>query len=160
LAEVVTKTQYHQLGNLLLAFVMFWTYVQFGQLLIVYSGDKPDEVDWYLHRISGNWKLVVGALGLFHFFLPFYLLLFRAVKRHIVPITTLSAMLFMVHIVAVYWLVMPALHHQGMQISWLDFTAPLGIGGVWIACFLSRLKAAHLLPQQDPGLQFAFRYGH
>jgi len=160
LAEVVTKTQYHQLGNLLLAFVMFWTYVQFGQLLIVYSGDKPDEVDWYLHRISGNWKLVVGALGLFHFFLPFYLLLFRAVKRHIVPITTLSAMLFMVHIVAVYWLVMPALHHQGMQISWLDFTAPLGIGGVWIACFLSRLKAAPLLPQQDPGLQFAFRYGH
>jgi hypothetical protein len=139
---------------------MFWTYVQFGQLLIVYSGDKPDEVDWYLHRISGNWKLVVGALGLFHFFLPFYLLLFRAVKRHIVPITTLSAMLFMVHIVAVYWLVMPALHHQGMQISWLDFTAPLGIGGVWIACFLSRLKAAPLLPQQDPGLQFAFRYGH
>lgn len=160
LAGVVTKAQYHQLGNLLLAFVMFWTYVQFGQLLIVYSGDKPHEVDWYLHRIAGNWKLVVGALGLFHFFLPFYLLLFRTVKKHIMPITTLSVILFLAHIVAVYWLVMPAFHHEGIKISWLDFTAPIGIGGVWIASFLCRLKGVPLLPQQDPGLQFAFHYGH
>jgi hypothetical protein len=160
LAEVVTKNQYHQLGNLLLAFVMFWTYVQFGQLLVVYSGDKPHEVDWYLHRIAGNWKLVVAGLGLFHFFLPFYLLLFRAIKRHIVPLTVLATVLFLVHILAVYWLVMPAFHQSGLQISWLDFTAPLGIGGLWVAFFLSRLKAAPLLPQHDPGLQFAFRYGH
>jgi hypothetical protein len=160
LAQVVTRTQYHQLGNLLLAFVMFWTYVSFGQLLIVYSGDKPHEVDWYLHRIAGSWKWVVCALGLFHFFVPFYLLLFRTIKRHVLPLTTLAAMLFVAHIVAVYWLVMPAFHHEGLAVSWLDFTAPIGIGGVWLAFFLSRLKAAPLLPQQDPGLQFAFRYGH
>ena len=158
LVEVVTKSQYHQLGNLLLAFVMFWTYVSFGQLLIVYSGDKPDELDWYLHRIASNWKLVVAALGLFHFFLPFYLLLFRAVKKHFAPLTTLAALLFVVHIVAIYWLVMPAFHQGGLAISWLDFTAPLGIGGLWLAYFLSRLKAAPLLPQRDPGLQFAFKY--
>jgi hypothetical protein len=158
--EVVTRNQYHQLGNLLLAFVMFWTYVQFGQLLIVYSGDKPHEVDWYLHRIAGNWKLVVAALALFHFFLPFFLLLFRAVKKHFTPLTILSAVLFVVHIVAVYWLVMPALHHDGLAVSWLDFTAPLGIGGLWLAYFLSRFKAAPVLPQHDPGLQFAFQYEH
>lgn len=158
LTRVVTKVQYHQLGNLLLAFVMFWTYVSFGQLLIVYSGDKPDELDWYLHRIAGNWKLIVAALGLFNFFLPFYLLLFRAVKKHVMPLTTLAAMLFLAHIVAVYWLVMPALHQSGLAISWLDFTAPLGIGGLWVAFFLSRLKAVPLLPQHDPGLQFAFKY--
>ena len=160
LCEVVTKTQYHQLGNLLLAFVMFWTYVSFGQLLIVYSGDKPAELDWYLHRIAGNWKWVVAVLALFHFFIPFYLLLFRTIKRHVVPLTTLAAILFVVHIVAVYWLVMPALHHDGLAVSWLDFTAPLGVGGVWLAFFVSRLKAAPLLPQRDPGLQFAFKYGH
>ena len=159
LSAVISKAQYHQLGNLLLAFVMFWTYVAFGQLLIVYSGDKPHELDWYLHRIAGNWKLVVAALGLFHFFIPFYLLLFRAVKKHIAPLTTLAAILFLVHIVAVYWLVMPAFHRGGLVISWLDFTAPLGIGGVWLAFFLSRLRAAPLLPQRDPGLIFAFRYG-
>lgn len=159
LSDVVSKAQYHQLGNLLLAFVMFWTYVSFGQLLIVYSGDKPHELDWYLHRIAGNWKLVVGALGLFHFFLPFFLLLFRVVKKHVVPLTTLAALLFVVHIVDLYWLVMPALHKDGLAISWLDFTAPLGIGGVWLAFFLSRLRAVPLLPQRDPGLVFAFRYG-
>jgi hypothetical protein len=159
LVKVVTKTQYHQLGNLLLAFVMFWTYVEFGQLLIVYSGDKPHEVDWYLHRIAGNWKVVVAVLGFFHFFAPFFLLLFRAVKKHFLPLTTLAAIIFVTHIVSVYWLVMPALHQSGLAVSWLDFTAPLGIGGLWMAFFLSRLKTAPLLPQHDPGLQFAFRYG-
>lgn len=158
LTAVVSKAQYHQLGNLLLAFVMFWTYVSFGQLLIVYSGDKPDELDWYLHRIASNWKLVVAALGLFHFFVPFFLLLFRAVTKRVAPLTTLAGLLFVMHIVQTYWLVMPALHREGLSISWLDFTAPLGIGGVWLAFFLSRLKAAPLLPQHDPGLLFAFRY--
>jgi hypothetical protein len=160
LVQIVNKAQYHQLGNLLLAFVLFWTYVSFGQLLIVYSGDKPHEVDWYLHRIATSWKLVVAALGLFHFFIPFYLLLFRAVKRHVAPLTTLAAILFVVHIVAIYWLVMPAYHSAGLAISWLDFTAPLGIGGLWLALFLAHLKAVPLLPRQDPGLLFAFHYVH
>jgi hypothetical protein len=157
--SVVDRAQYHQLGNLLLAFVMFWTYVAFGQLLIVYSGDKPDEVECYLHRIAGSWKIIVGVLALLHFFLPFLLLLFRGVKQHVAPLTVLAAMLFMVHAVDVYWLIMPSLHPRGLAISWLDFTAPIGIGGLWLAFFLSRLRAAPLLPQQDPGLMFAFRYG-
>jgi hypothetical protein len=102
----------------------------------------------------------VAVLGLFHFFLPFYLLLFRAVKKHIVPITVLSAMLFIAHVVAVYWMVLPALNQNALRVSWLDFTAPIGIGGLWIAVFLANLKAAPLLPLHDPGLQFAFKYGH
>ena len=158
LSGVVTTSQYHQLGNLLLAFVMFWTYVSFGQLLIIYSGDIPHELEWYLHRIAGNWKIVIGVLVLFHFFVPFFLLLFRAVKKNVLPLTTLAALLFIVHVVDMYWLVMPTLHKNGLAVSWLDFAAPIGIGGVWLAFFLARLKAAPLLPQQDPGMQFAFRY--
>ena len=160
LVAVVSKTHYHQLGNLLLAFVMFWTYVSFGQLLIVYSGDKPHELDWYLHRIAGHWKWVVGALGLFHFFIPFYLLLFRVVKKHPGSLTNLAGVLFVAHIVEVYWEVMPAFHTRGLAVSWQDFAIPIGIGGVWIGSFLGFLKAAPLLPQRDPGLQFAFRYEH
>src|SRR5205807_6237224 len=93
IGPVVRKTHYHHLGNLLLTFVLFWTYVSFGQLLIIYSGDLPHELDWYLHRIAGNWKAVVAALGLFHFFLPFFLLLFRGVKRQVASLTTLAMML-------------------------------------------------------------------
>jgi hypothetical protein len=159
IAKVLTKTHYHHLGNLLLTFVLFWTYVSFGQLLIIYSGDLPHELSWYLHRIAGNWKVIVGVLALFHFFVPFFLLLFRATKRHVLPLTILAALLFCVHMLDTYWLVMPALHHDGVAVSWLDLVAPLGIGGVWVAFFLSRLKAAPLVPLNDPGLQFAFRYG-
>ncbi len=160
ISTVVSKAQYYQLGNLLLAFVMFWTYVSFGQLLIIYSGDLPRETSWYLHRIATSWRYVIGAVALFHFFLPFFLLLFRAVKLSLVPLTTMAAMLVVMHIVDVYWLVMPTLHMNGVLVSWMDFTAPIGIGGLWVACFLARLKAAPLLPQNDPGLQFAFVYGH
>lgn len=158
--QVVTKTHYHQLGNLLLTFVLFWTYISFGQLLIIYSGDLPHEIDWYLHRIATTWKIVLAALALFHFFLPFFLLLFRPVKKHATALTTMAAMLFLLHIVSIYWLVMPSLHQTGLVVSWLDFAAPLGIGGIWVGVFLWVLKGAPLLPQQDPGLQFAFKYGH
>ena len=158
LSEVVNRTQYHQLGNLLLAFVMFWTYVSFGQLLIIYSGDLPHELDWYLHRIATTWKAVVIALGVFHFFVPFYLLLFRAVKKHVGPLTAVAATLFVFHIVSVYWMIMPTFHSAGIRLSWLDFAAPIGIGGLWVAVFLANLKAAPLLLQHDPGLQYAFKY--
>lgn len=160
LVNVVSKTHYHHLGNLLLTFVLFWTYISFGQLLIIYSGDLPHEIDWYLHRIARSWKVVVAALGLFHFFLPFFLLLFRSIKKHVAALTTLAALLFIVHVVDTYWLIMPTFHQAGVAVSWLDFTAPLGIGGLWVAAFLGFLKAAPLLPQQDPGLQFAFKYEH
>lgn len=155
---VLNKTQLLQLGNLLLAFVMFWTYVCFGQLLIIYSGDIPHELEWYFHRIAGSWKIVLAVIALFHFFLPFYLLLFRAVKKHIVPLTTLAFLLVVTQIVDSYWMVLPAYHKENLQVSWLDFTTPIAIGGLWIACFLWRLRAAPLLPQQDPGMQFAFVY--
>jgi hypothetical protein len=159
-ATTLTQVHYHHLGNLLLTFVLFWTYVSFAQLLIVYSGDIPHELDWYLHRIAGNWKAIVVALGLFHFFIPFFLLLFRSIKRSVAPVATLAAMIFLMHMVQTYWLVMPALHQEGLEVHWLDFTAPIGIGGLWLAVFVWRLKAAPLLPQHDPGLQFAFVYGH
>jgi hypothetical protein len=158
-AAVLTQTHFHQLGNLLLAFVMFWTYVSFGQLLIVYSGDIPEELKWYLHRIAGNWRFIVGSLALLHFFVPFYLLLFRTMKRRIAPLAILASVLFVMHLVQTYWLVMPALHRQQVIVSWMDFTAPIGIGGVWLAFFMSRLRAAPLILLKDPGLQFAFKYG-
>jgi hypothetical protein len=159
LAGVITKTHYHHLGNLLLTFVLFWTYISFGQLLIIYSGDLPHEIDWYLHRVATSWKGVIAALGLFHFFLPFFLLLFRPMKRRVAALTTMAGMLFVIHIVDTYWLVMPSFHQSGVVVSWLDFVIPLGIGSLWLSFFLSRLKFAPLLPLNDPGLQFAFTYG-
>ena len=158
LAKVTTRVHYHHLGNLQLTFVLFWAYISFGQLLIIYSGDVPRELDWYLRRLGGHWKYVVDALALFHFFVPFLLLLFRGVKRHIAALTILAALLLVMRMVDIYWLVMPALHPLSPMLHWTDLATLAGIGGLWTAVFLSRLRSAPLLPQRDPGMQFAFVY--
>src|SRR5205814_1409001 len=103
IVQIVNRTHYHHLGNLLLTFVLFWTYISFGQLLIIYSGDLPHELDWYRHRIAGNWKWVVVTLALFHFFVPFFLLLFRSVKQQVSSLTIMAAMLFLFHVIDTYW---------------------------------------------------------
>ncbi|MDB6021409.1 MAG: hypothetical protein JWQ04_1266 [Pedosphaera sp.] len=154
LSEFRLTAQFHQLGNLLLAFVIFWTYVSFGQFLIIWAGNLPHEIVWYLHRIAGHWKWVAGFLAMFHFFLPFFLLLFRATKRRAQTLASLAAMIFAAHIVAVYWVITPSFHPQGVQISWIDFAAWLGVGGVWVAMFAAMLKRAPLLPQNDPRIHY------
>lgn len=156
--KIVQTVHYHHLGNLMLTFVLFWTYVSFGQLLIIYSGDIPHETEWYQHRIAGNWKFVIGTIALFHFFLPFLLLLFRAVKKHAVSLTTLAAVLLLMRVVDSYWLVMPTLHQHGVAVSWMDFAAFIAVGGLWLAWFVGCLKARPLVPLNDPGLQFSFVY--
>src|SRR5207253_543895 len=93
-ATVVSKTHYHHLGNLLLTFVLFWTYISFGQLLIVYAGDLPTEIDWYLHRIAGSWKWIASILALLHFFVPFFLLLFRGIKKHAIAVAIIAGAIF------------------------------------------------------------------
>ena len=153
--EAVNLTQFHQLGNLLLTFVMFWTYVAFSQFLIIWSGNLPHEIAWYIHRIAGGWKWVVGFLALFHFFLPFFLLLFRAAKRNVRFLVTLAAIVFIAHIVEVFWVITPSFYPDGIRVHWNDFAAFLGVGGVWIAAFVAMLKRAALLPQHDPRVQFA-----
>lgn len=157
--RTVTRSHLHQLGNLLLTFVLFWTYISFGQLLIVYSGDLPHEIDWYRHRIAGSWQWVIVVVAIFHFFVPFFLLLFRVIKRNRVPLVTIAGLLFVMQLLDTYWLIMPVLHPAGVALSWMDLTAPIGIGALWLASFLFFLRSAPLVPQQDPGLQFSFGYG-
>lgn len=150
---------YHQLGNLLLTFVLFWTYVSFGQLLIVYSANLPQEIKWYLHRIAGSWKIVVAIIAGLHFFVPFFLLLFRVMKKNPRYLVTIATTLFLVHLIAVYWLIAPTFHQTGVELSWLDFAAPVGVGGVWMATFLWLLARAPLMPRNDPRMQEELAYG-
>lgn len=75
------EDNFHKIGNLLLAFTMLWAYLAFGQLLVIWSGNLPPEVSWYLHRIAGGWRWVASFIALFQFFVPFFLLLMRPVKK-------------------------------------------------------------------------------
>jgi hypothetical protein len=155
LAGVVTPTHFHHLGNLLLAFVMFWAYVAFGQLLIIWSGNLPYEIVWYLHRSAGGWKWIVVFLALFHFFIPFCVLLSRRTKIRVAALTIVAAAVFGAHAVDVFWLVAPSFHPAGFALHWMDFAALVGVGGIWIAAFLAIVKRRALLPRNDPRFAIA-----
>jgi hypothetical protein len=157
-SSVVQPGQFHQLGNLLLTFVMFWTYVCYGQLLIIWSGNLPAEISWYLHRISGNWKWIACFLGLFNFFLPFFLLLFRASKRNFKALRVLAVLVFFCQLIYAWWLVEPAFFPTGLHWHWLDLTAPLAVGGIWLHVFGTRLRGPALLPQNDPRISYKFSH--
>ena len=150
---IVTRTHFHDLGNLLLAFVVFWTYVSFSQFLIIWSGNLPREIDWYLHRTAGGWQWIVGGLALFHFFVPFALLLFRVMKQSFRRLAVIAALIFIVHIVEVFWVIKPSFFPAGVQFHLLDFLTVIGIGGLWIATFAWNLIRHPLLPQNDPRIE-------
>jgi hypothetical protein len=151
--EIVTEKYFHDLGNLLLAFVMFWTYVAFSQFLIIYSGNQPHEIGWYLHRIAGNWKWLAVFIGLFHFFIPFFVLLFRSVKKNIPTLATVAVLIFIVHALEIFWVITPTFYTGGIKIHWTDFAAWLGIGGIWLGIFAANLKRHPLLARNDPRIE-------
>jgi hypothetical protein len=149
----------HDLGNLLLAFVMLWAYIAYTQFLIIWSGDLPEEVDWYLHRAYGGWTWVAVVLVVFQFALPFFLLLLRRITRRVQRLGTVAAVLFCAHLVDVFWRVMPAFFPGQLHVHWLDIAAPIALGGIWLAAFLWQLQRRSLLPWYEPRLQEAMQHG-
>ena len=143
-------TQLHDLGNLLLAFVMLWAYIAFSQYLIIWSGNLPEENHWYLHRMAGGWGAVALLLIVFHFVVPFLLLLSRTTKRRAKMLGAVAAGILVVRLIDLFWLIAPALHAEGFHLHWLDLVLPIGLGGLWLATFLGLLKRRPLLAERDP----------
>ena len=152
LSEVATADLFNDLGNLLLAFVMLWAYMSFSQFLIIWSGNLPEEVVWYIERTTGGWAWIPPFLIIFHFALPFLLLLLRSTKRRPRVLARVAVFVILVHLVNLFWLVMPAFHPDGLHVHWLDLAAPVGIGGLWITAFLWVLQRRPLLPLHDDRL--------
>jgi hypothetical protein len=150
LAEVAQPAQFQDLGNLTLTCLMLWTYTAFSQFLIVWAENLVDEAPWYLHRTSGGWQGVALALIVLQFAVPFVLLLSRVVKRSALALSLVAAGVLAMQWVSLVWLVAPAFHPDGLSIHWMDFAAPLGVGGIWLAVFLRGLMDRPLLPLHDP----------
>jgi hypothetical protein len=155
-AEAITPKHFHDLGNLLLTFVIFWIYVSFSQFLIIWSGNLPKEISWYLHRSSGGWKGVALFLMFFQFLAPVGLLLLRATKLKRERLGVIAMMIVIANVVNVYWLVAPAFHPKGVHIHWLDFATLIAVGGFWTAMFIFLLARQPLLPLHP---QEALRHG-
>jgi hypothetical protein len=160
ISHAVTASQFNDLGNLMLAFVMLWAYLSFSQFLIIWAGNIKDEIPWYMSRAFGGWGAIAVILIVLHFALPFLLLLQRGVKRRLRMLSFVAGMLMVLSLVDVYWLVAPAYQTSGPRPSLLDVFAVVGIGGVWLAAFFSQLKKWPLLPQHDPRFEGALEHEH
>ena len=157
---VVRTEHYHSLGNLLLAFVMMWAYLTVSQLIIIWSGNLPKEIVWYLHRVAGDWRYVAIALGLFQFGLPFLLLLSRQNKEDVRRLCAVAIGVLIMQVVLMYWYVAPSLYENGFGVPWTAPFALVGVGGVWLAVFFAHLKSRLLLPRNDPRLELNLIHGH
>jgi hypothetical protein len=155
LGPLASEQNFHKLGNLLLAFTMMWAYLAFGQLLVIWSGNLPREISWYLHRISDGWKGIAIFIALFHFFVPFFLLLMRPVKKRRRILATIAGCVFAAHIVAIWWTIAPSVYTKHFYVGWLAPAAFLCIGGVYSFAFLKNLERRRLVPLNDPRLALA-----
>ncbi len=153
LKGVVKKKHLHDWGNLLLTFVVLWSYMMFVQYLIIWSGNIPEGIEWYVHRQEGLWLWAGRFMIVFHFAIPFALLLLRRVKRSVPVITTLCAGLLMVHVVYYAWLVFPAFEEVGAPAYIAGFAALAGLAGVTIAAFCLGLLRLAMLPAGDPRIE-------
>ncbi|MCA1553849.1 MAG: hypothetical protein LC737_05680, partial [Chloroflexi bacterium] len=154
LANVMSKKLFNDLGSLLLAFVMMWTYFAFSQFMLIWAGNLSEETPWYLRRLQGGWEWVASIVTLSQFVLPFALLLFRDLKRSGLLLALVAALLVVGRWVDVFWLVSPGVDEAGRPLSlhWLDLTTVVGLGGVWLSFFIWQLNRRALLPRNDPRL--------
>jgi hypothetical protein len=150
LSAIVLPSHLHDLGNLMLAFTMLWAYFSFSQYLIIWSGNLPHEIGWYLHRSYTSWRLIAFALVLFHFVVPFVLLLSRRIKREADLIMKVALLVLAARLIDLIWLIAPEFHEHGLSISWMDATLPVALGGLWLAAFVWQLRGRAILPVHDP----------
>jgi hypothetical protein len=157
LRSYVTKQHLHDLGNMMFAFMVLWAYLSFSQFLIIWAGNLPEEIPWYLRRFRGGWGWVALAIVVFNFGAPFVLLLLRGVKRHAQRLLKVCLLIIAIRLVDVYWIVEPAFYNQQLEIHWLDFITPVAVGGLWLAAFFWQLRSRPLVPLRDPRLEGAPR---
>jgi len=147
----VYKHRMHDLGKWLFAFNMLWAYFDFSQLLIIWSGNQPEEISFYRTRLYGGWGVVAVIVLLFSFALPFLILLSAHVKKTPSLISKVALWMLVFRLVDLYWMTRPEFTRNPMP-SWLDIVVPVALVGLWVGSFAMNLKQRPLLPLGDPKL--------
>jgi len=152
----------HDHGKWMLVFVMVWAYFSFSQWLIIWAGNLPAEITFYLRRLNGGWGWIGAALVVFHFVVPFAILLSRPFKRDIRKLVWLAVWLMIMRFVDLLWIIEPNFS-KTLDVTVADVVVPIAIGGLWLAFFFRNLGVLPLLPAYDPSvgevLEPAHRHG-
>jgi hypothetical protein len=155
LDQALRPATVHDLGKLLLAFTMMWGYVNFSQFLIIWSGNVSEETPFYVYRFQGGWGVAAVLLLVFHFALPFALLLSRPLKRRAGSLALVAGLMLLMQLLDLFWLIGPDLVAHGEEaipfsVHWMDLAAVLGLGGVWLFLFAREAGAGPVLPLSEP----------
>jgi len=157
-SHLIQARHLHDLGKLLFAFNMLWAYFSFSQLLIIWSGNLPEEITFYHQRLSGAWGLIAVGVLVLHFLLPFFILLSHDVKRNRRLIPIVAGWMIAMRVLDIFWLTQPEFWSSPFAnpaaLLW-DLVAVLGLGGLWLWFFAGQLKRRPLLPLGDPKLEEA-----
>jgi hypothetical protein len=150
--SVLRAGHFHDLGKLMLAFVMLWAYFAFSQFLIIWAGNLPEEISYFLERLRSGWQYVSLLIVFGHFILPFCLLLSADLKRRPRLLARVAWFIIAIRLVDVIWLVSPSFNQHGMSIatSLANVGIPLALAGVWVMLFAGRLTSHALVPVNDP----------
>lgn len=154
--DFLTAPRLNDLGNLMLTLVILWAYMSFAQFLIIWMGNISHETPWYIHRglsmkHPNAWKYVALLLLVFHFFVPFLILLWREAKQRLRMLTLLACVLLVLRALDTYWLIAPSFtDHPGRRhVSWMDLPLLIGIGGLWFFMFVAMLRRRPLLARVE-----------
>ena len=148
MSELLKPEQVQDHGKFMLTFIMMWAYFAFSQWLIIWAGNLPEEITWYIRRLNGGWGYVGLVLVLFHFAVPFVFLISRPFKRDITRLVWLAAWLLLMRYVDLFWIVEPNFSVT-FNLTWLDIVVPIAMGGLWLAYFFRNLSAMPLVPAYD-----------
>ena len=146
------------LGRLLFAMVIFWAYMAFSQLLLYWIADLPEEITYYRIRTTGSWTWLTAVLVFGHFFLPFFVLLNRPLKRRKGWLAAVGAYMLVMHLVDVYWLVLPTRDPRGVRPAFADLGALLFVGGLSCLWGVVAHRRAAPLPRHAPELAKGLDY--
>jgi hypothetical protein len=170
--SIVTRTQVHDIGKLMMAFTLLWAYFSYSQFLITWSANLPEEIGWYLHRIKGGWAPVAIFIVMFHFFVPFGIMLSQDLKRNLSKLAPLAMFMIFMRVVDLFWYIVPNFNTPSMeqpapfatlQVLIVVVASVLGIGGLWLAFFFFNLRKAPLTPAYDPQMPLLLsmsQHGH
>jgi hypothetical protein len=159
MSELLKPEQVHDHGKFMLAFIMVWAYFSFSQWLIIWAGNLPEEITWYMRRLNGGWGYVGLFLVLFHFAGPFVLLISRPFKRDIIRLVWLAGWLLLMRYVDLFWVIEPNFSVT-FNITWLDVVVPIAMGGLWLAYFFRNLSTRPLVPAYDVFAVEVLEAGH
>ena len=152
---ILRQTEQHDIGKLTFAFVMLNIYLAFGQFLIIWSGNLPDEINWYLDRIRGHWGIIITLDFIFHWLIPFTLLLSRDLKRNKKRLIRVCQWMVFARAFDLFWLIEPNFKDsaRNLHFSWgiLEYLAvPVAMMAFWVAFFCMQLKTRPLVQTNDP----------